>query len=181
MWEVCTGECLGVNRPGVSGLWAPGRTKYKNDLLVVHFPVLGSNGYTCWIHAWLGCTEGSLLTVCAVWFYSDVPGYYSFIQNFLRISDRKQTWNKVHTNQRKTSWYGRLIRSMPEKSLCLFTFQCGISRSTVYTATKLLQLQPYKMMDVQNLPLPNCEIRIWYCIWFWESLFGGLLDPEFML
>jgi len=73
---------------------------------------------------------------------------------------RKQTQKRHILTKEKLHDMGVGPKASLKKSLCLFTFQCGISRSTVHTATKLLKLQPYKMMEVQNLPPPNCEIRI---------------------
>lgn len=114
---------------------------------------------------------------CAVWFYSDILGHYTFIQYFLRMLGRKQIKKRHILTKGKLHNMGVELKASLKKSLCLFTFQCGISRSKVHTTTKLLKLQPCKMMEVQNLPLPNCEITIWYCTWFQESVFS-VLDPE---
>jgi hypothetical protein len=38
-----------------------------------------------------------------------------------------------------------------KKSLHLLALQCGISRSTLHTATELLMLGPYKMAVVHSL------------------------------
>jgi hypothetical protein len=56
--------------------------------------------------------------------------------------------------------------------------QCGMSRRTLHAATKLWKLRHYKTTVVQSLLPPDCEARIWYCRWFQESVFNGLLDPE---
>jgi len=83
-----------------------------------------------------------------------------FHTQFLENVRQKANSKRHKLTKEKLHDMGVGLKASLKKSLRLFTFQCGISRSTVHTATKLLKLQPYKMMEVQNLPLPNSEIRI---------------------
>jgi hypothetical protein len=155
IWAVCTDERLdlGVNIPVATDLWATGRIKG------------------------LCCAKWCLPTVCSVILlrYTRTLQFHTqFLENVRQKVNSKRdilTKQKLHN-------MGVGLKASLKKSLCLFTFQCGISRSTVHTATKLLKLQPYKMIEVQNLPLPNREIRIWYCTWFQESAVSAILDLE---
>jgi hypothetical protein len=70
------------------------------------------------------------------------------------------------------------LEATPKLSLYLLALQCGISRNTLYVATKLLQLLPNKTTDVHSLMPPHCKARIQYYSWFQEFVFNGLLDLE---
>jgi hypothetical protein len=62
-------------------------------------------------------------------------------------------------------------------SLHLLAFQCGLAECTANISTKFIILQPYKIIVAHSVLHPHCEVRIWHCRWFQESIFKDT-DPK---
>jgi hypothetical protein len=55
-----------------------------------------------------------------------------------------------------------------------------VSKSAAQVATKLLKQKPYRKTMVHQLLPPDAEARINYCRWFQQSVYDGMVDPDFV-
>jgi hypothetical protein len=55
-----------------------------------------------------------------------------------------------------------------------------VSKSAADVATKLLKLKPYRITVVHQLLPPDAEARINYCRLFQQSVYDGMVDPDFV-
>jgi hypothetical protein len=62
--------------------------------------------------------------------------------------------------------------------LQLLALQSGVSVGSVWKATKLLDIRPYKITAVPEIKPMDYEKRVRFCNWFINHLHDGLLDPK---
>lgn len=121
----------------------------------------------------------------------------SFTENFLKMQCllkqqfTEQWWSFIQWDGRgkkrhvltedKLNNIGPQLEASPRMSKCLLALRCGISRSTLHAATKLLKLWPYRMTVLYSLLPSDYEARHWYWKHFQQSVSNGLLYPELVL
>jgi hypothetical protein len=71
----------------------------------------------------------------------------------------------------------------PRKSLRKYSLRSGLSYGSVYKATKVLKLHPYRVHVMHELKEPDKEKLLQYCRWFTHFTRGGtdILDKVFYI
>jgi hypothetical protein len=95
------------------------------------------------------------------------------------VLDKKKFRKRYVLTEEKLDDIGARLEASPKKSSRLLALQCRLAECTAHTGTKFLKLPPDETTTVV-LP-PDCEARVRYCMWFQESAFKGLFNPELTL
>jgi hypothetical protein len=85
----------------------------------------------------------------------------------------------VLTEEKLDEIWGTLEHT-PRKSLKLKSLaqEIGVLKSSTRTATPLLKLRPYRTTVNHVLQPRNPASRVYFCIWFLQSVVEGEIDPQ---
>jgi hypothetical protein len=95
------------------------------------------------------------------------------------VLDKNKSWKRYVLTEEKLDDIRARLEASPKKPFRLLALQCRLAECTAHTGTKFLKLRSDETAIVV-LP-PDCEARVRYCMWFQESAFKGLFNPELTL
>jgi hypothetical protein len=92
--------------------------------------------------------------------------------------NKKQKFKRQVLTEEKLDDKGARLEHTPRKSLKYLAQKTGVSKSSVRTATQLLNLRPYKTTVINALQPRDPASRVHFCSWILQSAVEGEIEPQ---